>query len=399
MTMPIDVQGTCEPRFKKVQEAFVQNFEEREEVGAAVALTVDGEMVVDIWAGDADETGRPWERDTLVNVFSTSKGMTATCAHILADRGELDIDAPVATYWPEFAQAGKQDIPVRWLLSHRSGVFGTAETLPTGAIFDWDRVCDALAATPPFWEPGTRSGYHAISFGFLVGEVVRRISGVSLGTFLQREVCEPLGAELYIGTPESELSRCADLVGSIIPELPADSGIDIVEATGALFNDPTFDGNPFEIAFLRMGMPNDMNSPEWRMCEMPAVNGQMSARGLATVYGALANGGEYQGTRIIGEQAIDVMREPQPEGTDLILSVMTGQPMSWRLGFLPNIDRASGPNPLAFGHGGAGGSYTFADPENRVSYAYVMNKLAMSTTGNDERSMALVGAVYDALDD
>jgi CubicO group peptidase (beta-lactamase class C family) len=396
--MAVDVQGTCEPRFKRVHEEFVRNFEERGDVGAAVALTVDGEPVVDLWAGDADGHGRPWERDTLVTVYSTSKGMVATCAHMLADRGELDIDAPVSTYWPEFAQAGKESIPVRWLLSHRSGVMGPTERLHEGDVFDWDLVCDALAATTPWWEPGTRSGYHAVSFGFLVGEVIRRISGMSVGTFLQQEVCEPLGADLYIGCPESELGRCADLIGSLLPDLPDDSGIDVAAMAESLFAAEGLDWNPFEVGFIRMGMPADVNTDEWRRAEVPAANGQMSARGLATVYAALANGGELDGTRIISADAIDRMREPQPEGKDLILSVMTGVPMSWRLGFLPNLDGSCGTNPLAFGHGGAGGSFGFADPENRVSYGYVMNKLGYSTTGSDERSMALVAAAYEAID-
>ena len=200
--MTVRVHGTCAPGFEGVREEFERNFAERGELGASVAATVDGEFVVDLWGGDADKTGtRAWERDSLVNVYSTTKGMTALCAHLLTDRGELDLD--------------KADIPVRWLLSHRSGVIAPREPMTSEDLYDWDKVCGVLAATPPWWKPGTAQGYHAVSYGYLVGEVVRRITGVSLGTFLRSEVTGPLGADVYVGTPESEHGRCADLARPI----------------------------------------------------------------------------------------------------------------------------------------------------------------------------------------
>ena len=381
----IDVQGYCPAHLSGVRDEFVRNFVERGDVGAAVAVTVDGEMVVDLWAGHADaQRVRPWERDTIVNVYSTTKGMTALCAHMLIDRDLLDIDEPVATYWPEFAQAGKESIPVRWLLTHRAGLTGPSERLTSAEVRDWNRICAALAATKPWWEPNTMSGYHALTFGFLVGEVVRRISGRSLGTFLRDEITQPLGADLYVGVPESDLGRCADMIPG--------AAIDLV-AAGAAGEEP----HPGLTALANCPM-GDVNDPRTRMAEMPAGNGHMTARGLATVYGSLANGGKIGGTRLVSETAIELMREPQPAMPDLLLSQMVGGgDFQWGVGFMLNLLEASGPNPRAFGHGGAGGSYAFADPENRVSYAYVMNQMSGGTMGEDLRSLSIVQALYAGL--
>jgi CubicO group peptidase (beta-lactamase class C family) len=381
------VQGRCDERFEAVRAEFARNFAERQDVGAAVAVTVDGEMVVDLWGGHADAARtRPWERDTLVNVYSTTKGLTALCAHQLVARGQLDIDAPVASYWPEFAQAGKEAMPVRWLLSHRAGLTGPAERLTVEEARDWDRVCAALAATPPWWEPNTVSGYHALTFGFLVGEVVRRISGRSLGTFLRDEVAQPLGADMYVGIPESELPRCADIIPA------ADQS-----ASALAQREAGVHPGIAAIAHCPMG---DVNDPLTRMAEIPAGNGHMTARAIATVYGALANGGVFDGVRIVDADAVELMREPQPAVQDLLLSqIIGGRDWQWGLGFMLNQLGASGPNERAFGHGGAGGSWSFADPERHVSYAYVMNKMAGGTTGEQVRSVALVNALYAALDE
>jgi CubicO group peptidase (beta-lactamase class C family) len=379
-----DIQGTCDPDFRGVRDEFLRNFTERDDVGAAVSVTVDGETVIDLWAGHADaDRSRPWGRDTLVPVYSTTKGLTALCAHMLVDRGLLDVDERVASYWPEFAQAGKESIPVRWLLTHRAGLTGPGERLTRAEVRDWDRICSALAATTPWWEPNTMSGYHALTFGFLVGEVVRRISGRSLGTFLREEVAGPLGADLYVGVPESELGRCADMIPGTPPDLvgavrSGGSGQEVHPGLKALNNCP-------------MG---DVNDPLTRMAEMPAANGHVTARGIATVYGALANGGAIGDTRLVSPEAIDRMREPQPAMPDLLLSQLTGGDFQWGLGFMLNQLGASGPNPRSFGHGGAGGSYAFADPENRVTYAYVMNRMSGGTMGEDMRSVSLVGALY-----
>lgn len=394
--MTVRVHGTCAPGFEGVREEFERNFAERGELGAAVAATVDGDFVVDLWGGDAkkpDNTGtRAWQRDSLVNVYSTTKGMTALCAHLLVDRGELDLDSPVARYWPEFAQEGKADIPVRWLLSHRSGLIAPREPMAPDDLYDWEKVCAALAATPPWWKPGTAQGYHAVSFGYLVGEVVRRITGVSLGTFLRSEVTERLGADVFVGTPVSEHGRCADMARPV-----AASG------TQSGFKTPpeppvrSLDDHPLAPVTLSLQyLPvADVNGAAYRSAEIPAANGHASARGLATVYAALGAGD------LVGAATLERLRTRQgePDEGDLVLAAGTawGERWEWGLGYMLNLYGQAGPNPRAFGHGGMGGSYAFADPENRVAYAYVMNRMGSGTSGDDLRSVHLVGALYRGL--
>ncbi|MFD4628700.1 serine hydrolase domain-containing protein [Streptomyces sp. NPDC058284] len=398
--MTVRVHGICAPGFEGVRKEFERSFAERDELGASVAATVGGQVVVDLWGGDADRTGtRPWERDTLVNVYSTTKGMTALCAHLLADRGELDFDAPVARYWPEFARAGKADIPVRWLLSHRAGLIAPSEPMAPGAAYDWEKVTEALAATRPWWRPGTAQGYHAVTFGFLVGEVVRRVSGLSLGAFLRAEVTGPLGADVHVGTPESEHGRCADLA----PPVPA-AGASSSAARGT-FGDapkPPVGGltdhpmAPVTLAlhYLPLG---DVNSAAYRSAEIPAANGHATARGLAAVYAELACG------RLLSPGALERLRTLQSEGDEPDLVLRAGTPLAeswpWGLGYMLNQYGQAGPNPRAFGHGGMGGSYAFADPENGVSYAYAMNRMGAGTSGEDLRSIHLVGALYRCLSD
>ena len=213
MTAAPMIHGRCDPRFAAVRDAFAANFAAGREVGASFAATVEGEPVVDLWGGHADAaTTRPWERDTIVNVFSTTKAMTALCAHLLVDRGLLDLDAPVARYWPEFAQAGKERITTRHLLTHSAGLAALRRSLPTEALYDWTRMVEALAAETPWWEPGSANGYHAMTYGYLVGEVVRRLTGKTLGRFLRDEVTAPLGADFHIGLAPSEDARVAEMV-------------------------------------------------------------------------------------------------------------------------------------------------------------------------------------------
>ena len=385
--MTVDVDGTCDPQFEKVREAFVRNFTDNGDVGAAVAVTHRGEMVVDLWAGEV-AGARPgaWQHDTIVNVFSTTKGMTALSAHLLIDRGELDVDAPVARYWPEFAQAGKEHIPVRWLLSHRAGLSAIREPLPVEALYDWDRMCDVLARMEPWWEPGTESGYHSITFGYLVGEVIRRITGRSVGTFFRQEIAEPLGVDFFIGLPESEHSRVADLIvppGGARPGIPAGAHPSVQRMHNPSLGDDV------------------VNSAPWRSAEIPAANGHGTARGLARVYGALANGGVIDGVRLVRPESIECMREPQPEGVDLFIGhAMGGIAFRWNLGFMPNLmGVVYGPNPRAFGHTGHGGSVAMCDPEAHLSVAYVMNRMQVASPDNppDTRSISLVHAAFASL--
>ncbi|MEU6763004.1 serine hydrolase domain-containing protein [Streptomyces sp. NPDC046853] len=389
------IHGTCAPGFEGVREEFERNFAKRGDLGASVAATVDGEFVVDLWGGDADKRGtRAWQPDSLVNVYSTTKGMTALCAHLLVDRGELDLDAPVARYWPEFAREGKADIPVRWLLSHRSGVIAPSEPMTSDDLYDWEKVCGALAATAPWWKPGTAQGYHAVSYGYLVGEVVRRITGVSLGTFLRGEVTEPLDADVFVGTPQSEHGRCADLAAPLASDGPRSA---LGSAPPPAPPVGSIDEHPMAVVTLALQyLPvGNVNSAAYRSAEIPAANGHASARGLAKVYAALGGG------ELLSPAALERLRTRQgePDEPDLVLAAGTewGEKWDWGLGYMLNRYGQAGPNPRAFGHGGAGGSYAFADPENRVSYAYVMNRMGGGTSGEDLRSVHLVGALYRAL--
>jgi CubicO group peptidase (beta-lactamase class C family) len=383
------IAGSCDAAFAGVREVFEENFRARHEVGAAVAVVVDGRRVVDLWGGFADAARtRPWQADTLVNVYSTTKGMVALCAQRLVDAGKLDLDAPVARYWPEFAAAGKGSIPVRWLLSHRAGLAAVRDPLPGEALYDWHAMCRALAAEAPWWTPGEAHGYHAVTFGWLVGEVVRRIDGRSLGRYLREEVAGPLGADFHVGLPDALHARVAEM-GPIPPPEPGAEGMSLAAliledpqclAARAFLNPPSMALGP--------------NVPEWRRAEIPGANGHASARGVARIYGALARG-EQEGVRVLSREGIERCREEQSCGQDRVLQISTrvGQ------GFMLSQDAplaAFGPNPGSFGHPGAGGSVGFADPEARVGFGYVMNRMGPHIL-LDPRADALIDAAYAAL--
>ena len=277
-----EIEGVCDSRFKEVQEAFIENFAKRGEVGASVAIYVEGRPVVDLWAGHADKNRTTsWERDTIVNVYSSTKGATTICAHRLVEQERLDVDAPVASYWPEFAEAGKEGIPVRYLLSHQAGMPAVRETLPPDSLYDWDVMTAALAKQEPWWEPGTKHGYHAVTFGWLVGEVVRRISGKSLGAFFHDEVAEPLGLDFHIGMSAEHDSRTAD----IIPARPPEPGEP----------NPMAHRESLAARALSLGGSGGVNSREWRAAELPAANGHTNARGLARLYAPLGLRGDLDG--------------------------------------------------------------------------------------------------------
>ncbi|MGW2729851.1 serine hydrolase domain-containing protein [Streptomyces sp. NPDC001494] len=381
------VQGHCDPRFTAVREAFEENFRDRGELGAAVAVTVGGETVVDLWGGWADAARtRPWERDTLVNVWSTTKGPVALCAHLLADRGLLDFDRPVAAYWPEFAAAGKEDVRVRDLLSHRAGLSGLREPHSVEELYDWELTTARLAATEPWWEPGTRSGYHALTWGFLVGEVIRRVSGLHPGAFLEEEVTGPLGLDFTIGLPEKETGRAAELVHA----RSRDDG----ERAAAFRQLP-----PAAIAALAnppVGAAQ-ANTAAWRAAEIPAANGHGTARSVAALYGVFAGRGSYGDRRILSPEAVERVREGQGACRDLVLGAGLEGETEIGLGlWLSGPHGSYGPNPRAFGHDGFGGSCGLADPEAEVSLGYAMNRMGPHIA-DDPRKTALVEAVYSAL--
>jgi len=384
------IEGACDAAFAAVREAFTENFRTGGDVGAAVCVTVDGRTVVDLWGGEA-APGRPWLRDTIVNVWSSTKGAVALAAHMLVDRGLLDLDAPVASYWPEFAAAGKDSIPVRYLLSHRAGLCGARDEISIDDLPDWGKVTSILAATEPWWEPGTESGYHALTFGYLVGEVIRRVSGRSVGRFVAEEIAAPLDAEIVIGLTDTEIDRCAQL--SMDPP-PPDS------ANAAMFAQL----HPAALAALMnpsMAAPfaaDIGNADAWRRAEIPAANGHATARGLATMYALLAQGGEQCGVRLLSPEAAERAREGQGAAVDVVLGIGNGGlPSEWALGFLLSGEQGIlGPNARAFGHGGYGGSFGMADVEARVSLGYVMNHMGNNLVG-DPRQTALFDALYACL--
>jgi CubicO group peptidase (beta-lactamase class C family) len=372
------MDGFVRDRFAAVRAAFEQNLASGADVGASFAATVDGEFVVDLWGGWADEARtRPWEKDTIVNVYSTTKTMTALCALMLADRGELDFDAPVARYWPEFAANGKAGVKVSHLMAHSAGLSGWKEKITLEDVYDWDKVTALLAAQAPYWEPGTRSGYHALTQGFLVGEVVRRITGRSLGTFFRQEIAEPLGADFHIGLPASEDARVADL----IPPPPG-------TAIG--------DGEQSELVANMSRNPGvdvlETRTRAWRGAEIPAGGGTGNARSIAQVHVILANGGMAQGKRFMSEAGCRKALELQIEGEDLIL----GGPARYGMGFgLPSA-AVPLPNPNTIFWGGYGGSLVVIDMDAHATIAYAMNKMGGGTTG-DTRALGMAMAIWQGL--
>ncbi|MGH8013527.1 MAG: serine hydrolase domain-containing protein, partial [Candidatus Binataceae bacterium] len=318
MAANVKINGECDPRFSRVRDAFAENFARRGEVGAATSIVLDGRRVVDLWAGYANQARtRPWERDTIVNVWSTTKGLCAMCAHRLADQGKLDLDAPVAKYWPEFAQAGKGSMPVSYLLNHKAGLAAIRTPLKHDELFSWEKVTSELARQEPWWTPGTRHGYHAITFGWLVGEVVRRISGKSLGTYFHDEIAGPLDADAWIGIGPEFDARVADIIYAPAP-LPGETNIfaemmkDPASVNAlAIMNPPT------------MFSAETTNSRAWRGAEIPGANGHANARALARIYGALARGGEVDGVKLFGPREIERCYTEQSKGPDAVLPLTT----------------------------------------------------------------------------
>ena len=380
------MHGDVEPRFAAVRTAFADNFARHGDVGAACAVYHRGRLVVDLWGGLADrERDHPWQRDTTALVFSSTKGMAATCVLRLVERGLLDLDAPIARYWPEFAAAGKASIPVRWALCHKAGLAAVEGTLTLEQVLAWDPVVAAIAAQAPNWEPGTQHGYHARSYGWMAGELVRRVTGRTLGRMFADEIVAPLGLDFWIGLPEAEESRVATLIPAPPPEDPQ------VRALLERFMGPeTMLGRVLTGPSGLFAYDTRWNRREFHAAEMPSSNGIGTARAVARMYAALA--GEVDGVRLLRPETIALARTPQAEGTDAVL----GLPTRFGLGFMlpPTLSLAAA--ETAFGHPGAGGSLGFADPEAELGFGYVMNQMQLGTTG-DPRSQALVEAVYASL--
>jgi len=366
-----EVQGTCDARFDGVRRALSDQLDRGDDVGASVAVYWHGDPVVDIWGGSVDEAhSAPWERDTITNVWSTTKTMTFITALILHDRKELDFHAPVATYWPEFAAAGKEKVEVRHLMGHTAGLSGWDEPLVAEDLADWEKCTAALAAQAPWWEPGTASGYHAVTQGYLIGEVVRRITGESIGSWFAREVAKPLEADFHIGLPESEDHR----VSNVIPPPPisaAEFGSnELPEFLIKTFLNPPVDASMAHHAW-------------WRRAEIPAANGQGNARSVAAVQSVIAGKGQARGVRLFSEKTAEVIFEEQAQGIDKCLGV----PLHFGMGYgLANPDMPIGPRTCYWG--GYGGSVIIMDLDTELTVCYVMNRMFPGLVG-DLRGMTI----------
>ena len=390
MNDEVQIHGACDARFSAVREAFAENFQKRDEIGAAAAVMLEGRAVVDLWAGHTDrKKTAPWRQDTLVNVFSTTKGITAICAHRLAERGLLDFDAPVARYWPEFAQAGKDRIPVRWLLAHRAGLPAIRRSLPNEALYDWQVMTEAIAAEEPWWAPGEKHGYHAMTYGWLVGEVIRRITGKSVGTYFRDELARPLGLDFHIGLDPEQHERVARISAPRM-EPPGADGIRFLRA---MLSDP--EGMVARAFSNPPTMATAVNTPAWRSAELPAGNGHGTARALVELYGILAHRGARDGVHILSPDAIKACSEEHSCGEDEILKTTT----RFGPGFMLSQDKPNasyGPGCHSFGHPGAGGSVAFADPDAGLGFAYVMNRMGPHIL-LDPRATTLIDAAYQSL--
>jgi len=376
-----DIHGVCDGRFEAVRGALARNLDSGEELGASIVLDIDGDIVVDMWGGFRDEARTvPWDEHTITNVWSSTKTVTSLAALMLVDRGQLDVDAPIAKYWPEFAAGGKQDVLVRHMLSHATGVSGLDQPAVVEDLYDWEQATSRMAAQAPWWEPGTASGYHALNFGHLIGEVVRRVSGQSLKQFVAQEIAGPLGADFQIGAAESDWGRIADVVPP--PPLPFD-----FEAIG--LDSPTvktLTGPPV--------VAESANTPGWRRADIGAANGHGNARSVARVMSVVARGGEVDGVRLLGPDAIDLIFREQQKGVDVVLGV----PLRFGIGYglpLPEILPYIPDEKICF-WGGWGGSMIIIDVGRRMTISYMMNKMGPGIVGSD-RSAEYCQAIYDAV--
>jgi CubicO group peptidase (beta-lactamase class C family) len=376
------IGGWCDPAFRAVSEEFAANFAERGELGAAVSVTIGGTMVAELWGGLRDpQRGKPWTRDTLVNVFSVGKGVLAACLARVAGPGGLDPDARITRYWPEFGAAGKDQVTVRELLSHQAGLPALHARQPAGCMLDWEFMTGALAAEQPWWPPGAGHGYHVNTFGFLGGELLRRVTGQTPGEFLRHEIAGPLGADLHIGLPAAEHGRVAEFrwPAANVPARPG-SVPDTQMAANAYFNPPDFSG---------VGV---VNTAAWRSGEIPSANAHATAAGIARLYAALAGGGVVDGVRVVDKGALAAATREQVYGEDLVLR----RPSRFGLGFqLTHPEREFGRGPGSFGHFGAGGSVGFCDPDAELAFGYVTNQ--MGPRWRNPRNRALIDACYASL--
>ncbi|WP_066902373.1 serine hydrolase domain-containing protein [Mycolicibacterium houstonense] len=374
------VHGHCDARFTTIRDALATAIAEGEETGAAIAIDIDGELVVDMWGGHADAAKTtPWAEDTIVNVFSSTKTVTALAGLMLIDRGLITADAKVAEYWPEFAANGKQDIEFRHLLTHSSGLSGWEPPFTIEEIYDWEKSTAALATQAPWWEPGTASGYHALTHGHLIGEVLRRITGKTLKEFVREEISGPLGADFQIGARVEDHHRIADII-------PADKPLDLPLDQLPEIALKTFAGTP---------SPEIANTAAWRAADIGAGNGHGNARALARILSVISLGGTVNGVTLLKPGTVESAFEPQIEGPDVVL---LGHPLRWGLGFgLPQTETVPYvPEGKICFWGGWGGSWETMNPDHRATFAYVMNKMGPGVEGS-ERTARYLNLFYEAL--
>ncbi|MFM7534589.1 MAG: serine hydrolase domain-containing protein [Acidimicrobiales bacterium] len=384
----VDIEGECGDRFAAVKDAFAANFTRHGDIGASCAVMLHGEPVVDLWGGtlDADRT-TPWQRDTIVNVWSTTKTMSCLAVLVLASRGLVDVDAPVERYWPEFGANGKGNVLVRHLLSHTAGLPGWDQRLEGADLYDWDKVTGLLAAQATWWEPGWKSGYHAVSQGNLVGEVVRRVDGRSVGRFFAEEIAGPLGADMFIGTGPEHDHRVAPIIPPPPPPPPP-----LPTAGGNADTGPDKASIPYRAANPRLVAEQSWEIP-WRRAEIPAAGGHGNARGVALAQAAVSNGGRLGGHELLSAAVIERIFDVQAAGRDLVLGIG----VTFGVGYGLNSPRAPiSPNARVCYWGGWGGSLVVNDVDAGFTMAYVMNRMGEGTVG-DDRAHTILRAVYASL--
>lgn len=391
----LDIAGECQPAFNPIRDIFYKNFRAGREVGAALCIQIDGEVVLDLWAGWADGSKtRPWQPDTLATIFSCTKGLAALCALRLVDQGKLELDVPVAEYWPEFGQNGKAQITLRQVLGHRAGLPALRGRVPGAAVQEPAIFEHHLERSRPWWQPGTAHGYHALTIGWLLGRMVRAASGKPLGRYFADEIALPLGLDIHIGLPEAEFPRLSQPAFSSALLMPH---ADIATLASGVLRDG-WDAmtlraflNPFHLLLHAA-----RSSPDWSRFEHPAANGSATARDLARLYAILAGGGiSDTGYVLLSEKTLPLCWEQQSIGHDLVLKRETRFSHGFMMG-QPGPLTSFGPGPRSFGHNGLGGTLTIADPDRKMGFAYVTNRL-----GNyvlvDPRPRRLLDALYQCL--
>jgi CubicO group peptidase (beta-lactamase class C family) len=390
------VHGDVDVGFGPVHDRFVKNYGDYGEFGAATAVYFGGRKVVDLWGGTANRrTGRRWEQDTLALVFSSSKGVLTICALHLAETGSLDLDAPVVRYWPEFSSVGKQDILVRWLLSHRAGLALLDKKLRFDDVLSWSSMVSALEEQRPNWPPNHAHAYHALTFGWLIGEVIHRVSGLLPGEYFRTHIGEPLGLDSWIGVPEAELERVARI--EVGPESWGDPSVTAAVAASVADDDRAVRANTLN-GLIDLPIPGvtrslSWNRPELHRAQVPAANVITTARSLAKLYGATV--GEVEDRRVLSLNAVADAMVPQSEGAPLFGIAASGSWQRWGTGFeLPSLPGRPMLGPGSFGHHGAGGQLALADVDARVGFSFVTNTMGGAP---DTRAQSLVDAVRDCL--